>query len=305
MLSVLLKAFGFIFIIILGYMLKKLGFFESKDYRLISKIMMNITLPAAVVTAFANFERNNSLFFVVLLGLVCNIIMLLIGFLMSRKKDDSTKALYMLNFPGYNIGSFTMPYVQSFLGPFGVVVTCMFDTGNAIMCTGATYAATSSIVSSGGKISAKGILRKLVSSVPFDTYMLMLILSSLGLRLPVGVIAISSNIGAANGFLAMLMIGMMFEVNLEPSYIKQIIITLLTRYSTAAIFALLFYFGTPFSLEIRQVLAILVFAPISALSPVFTEKCKGNVALSSLIGSISILISIVIMTILLIIMNIG
>lgn len=303
--AILLKALGFIFIIILGYTLKKLEFFESKDYKLISKIMLNITLPAAVITAFANFEKGNSLVFVALLGLVCNIIMLLVGFLMSRKKDDSTKVLYMLNFPGYNIGSFAMPYVQSFLGPFGVVVTCMFDTGNAIMCTGGTYAATSGVVSSGEGISIKGVIRKLISSVPFDTYMVMMILSSAGLSLPSGINTIASTIGAANGFLAMLMIGMMFEIDLELSYVKQITSILLIRYSFAAIFALLFYFCTPFSLEIRQVLAILVFAPISALSPVFTEKCKGNVALSSLISSISILVSVLIMTTLLIIMNIG
>ena len=30
----------------------------------------------------------------------------------------------MINFSGYNIGCFTLPFIQSFIGPAGVVATC-------------------------------------------------------------------------------------------------------------------------------------------------------------------------------------
>ncbi|MBS6341197.1 MAG: hypothetical protein KH501_09700 [Eubacterium limosum] len=45
--------------------------------------------------------------------------------------------------------------------------------------------------------------------------------------------------------------------------------------------------------------------PITVLSPVFTEKCGGDAGLSSFAGSVSILISIVIMVTLIASMHIG
>jgi predicted permease len=221
MIAVLTKALAFVLIIVLGYLLKRTGFFAQKDYKIVSKIMINITLPAAIITAYANFKLNNSLLFLVLLGFICNVIMLLLGFLASRKKDRGSRAYYMLNFPGYNIGALTLPYVQSFLGPFGVIATCMFDTGNAMMCAGGSYAITSSVVGAEKSGGIKGVGKKLLSSTPFVVYTSMLIITLLGMHLPQGVINIASVIGTANAFLAMLSIGTRKLVNqTENIYLK-------------------------------------------------------------------------------------
>jgi predicted permease len=302
--EVLLKAAAFVFIIFLGYALKRIGFFTATDYRLVSKIVLNITLPAAVITAFANFDIDASLLILALLGLGCNLIMVGLGFLAGARSDGGTKAFYMLNASGYNIGCFAMPFAQGFLGPFGVVATCMFDSGNSIMCTGGTYAAAAGVAGTGGKSHLTGLAKKLLSSVPFDIYMLMLLFSWIGLRFPSEVLNLCSVIAGANSFLAMLMIGMMIELELEARHVQQLSFVLLLRYAVSAVFAWLFYYYTSFSLEIRQVLVLLVFAPIPAIAPLFTEKCQGNGILASLTNSVSIMISIVIMTVLLVMMNI-
>lgn len=305
MIEVLLKAMAFICIIIVGYMLKRIKIFMPNDYKIISKVVMNLTLPAAVISGFANFEMDISLIYIVFIGLLCNVVMASLGFWAGAKNDDK-RAFYMLNFSGYNIGCFTLPFVQNFLGPFGVVATCMFDSGNSIMCTGGTYAAAANVVGVGEKGNAGiRLIKTLFSSIPFITYMVMLLLSLLGIRFPVAADGLISIIAGANSFLAMLMIGMMIEIDLESKYLKQAAFILSVRYLLASIFAVIFYFYTPFSLEVRQVLAIVIFAPIPALVPVFTEKCKGNTALSSFTNSISILLSIAIMTILLVIMGNG
>ena len=85
----------------------------------------------------------------------------------------------------YNIGAFTLPFVQNFLGAFGVVATCMFDTGNSIMCTGTSYTITKSVLhSEEGRLTPKVVVKRLFSSVPFDTYLIMLILVLFNIRLP-------------------------------------------------------------------------------------------------------------------------
>ena len=48
--KVLTKALAFVAVIALGYFLKKRGFFKPHDYELIAKIVLNITLPCAVIT---------------------------------------------------------------------------------------------------------------------------------------------------------------------------------------------------------------------------------------------------------------
>ncbi|MEG0257844.1 MAG: AEC family transporter, partial [Christensenella sp.] len=116
MLEILLKAVGLICIIVLGYVLKKVGFFKPKDYVLIAKITLNVTLPAAVITSFSQSNLDFSLIWLVVIGLACNLVMVGLGYLTARKRDNTTKAFYMINMSGYNIGCFALPFIQSFLG---------------------------------------------------------------------------------------------------------------------------------------------------------------------------------------------
>ncbi len=302
---VLLKAPAYLLIITLAFVLKKKGFFHPGDYRVISNIVMNITLPAAVVTSFASLTLDSALFFMILIGLVCNLLMLAVGYLLSRKRSDATRALYMLNSPGYNIGAFTMPFVQSFVGPIGVAVTSLIDIGNAIMVAGGSYAFVSSLLKKNGGLTARSLLKILLKSMPFITYMLMMALALLKVKIPSFISNLTAPIGAANAFMAMLMVGLMFDIRANRSFIQKAAVVLTTRYLGAAILAVLFYKLSPFTLAIRQVMVIVFFSPPSALAPMFTERSGGDGALASLINSLSIAISLGIMTTLIAIMKIG
>ena len=304
--EVLLKAGSFVIIIVIGYLLKKFHVFGEKDYKVMTTIAVNVTLPAAVITSFAKFERDDSLFLLALLGFGLNFVMIFWGYLASIGKSKEKRAFFMMCCPGYNIGSFTLPFVQNFFGAFGVVATCMFDVGNSLMCSGGSYTIASAAIGGEGgeKLGLKAILKRLFTSVPFVTYLTMLIITLLQIKIPEPVVTLSSTIAAANGFAAMMMIGMMFRIEFKKEYFKAVGLNLLIRYLCAGTLSAIFYFFTPFSLAIRQVLAIVVFAPVSALAPAFTEKLKGDAGLASFAGSVSIVISIFIMTVLMVIMHI-
>ena len=70
-----------------------------------------------------------------------------------------------------------MPFIQGFLGPQGVIATCMFDTGNALMTCGGSYALSCALIGSEGgeKFTVKDFARKIFCSVPFDTYVVAMI----------------------------------------------------------------------------------------------------------------------------------
>ena len=288
----------------MGYLLKRKGFFKASDFRIISKIVLNITLPCAVISNFNNLKIDMSLLFLIFIGIICNLVTVGAGYLVELKKSDDEKAFNMINFSGYNIGCFAMPYVQSFLGPIGVVATCLFDAGNSLLCTGGTYSIASAVAKTDGKTTLSSFIKKVFSSIPLNTYIIMLIVSYFNFQIPKPIIMFTDTVGAGNGFLAMLMVGVGLELNLKRSQIGKIVQTLSIRYGISIIMAFIFFIFLPFSLEVRQVLAIIVFAPVSAVSIAFTEKCNGDVGLASAINSSSIIFSIIVMTSMLLIMNV-
>ena len=300
-LPVFSKAIAFVMIIVVGYVLKCRGFFHAKDFFMISKIVINITLPSAIISNFSRITMEKSLLLMCVIGFVSNIILVLLGYLINLGGTKEDQAFDMVNLSGYNIGNFTMPFVQSFLGPVGFAVTSLFDAGNAVMCTGITYSLASAVLGTGDRVSIKAVLRKLFSSVPFDSYVVMTTLTIMNIKLPGVLLDFTGTVGSANAFLALLMLGIGFEVNMDKGKVARIIKLLVLRYGSAVLFSLAFFFLMPFSLEVRQALAILSFGPVSSVSPAFTGNLGGDVELASAVNSLSIIASIISITIALII----
>ena len=295
--AVLLKALSFVLLIAAGFLLRRAGLFGERDYQILVRIVMNLTLPAAVITNFAGLELSGALLFVVLLGLLSNLALFGLGWWRSRSKPAGQRAFSMMNLPGYNIGTFAMPYMQSFLGHGGVVIACLFDTGNAIMCTGGSYAlCTAAIGGDGGRPRLRDTLKKLFTSVPFDVYLFLLAYSALGLKVPQVALTLLAPLNAANPGLAILMIGLMFRWESKPGYLRAALSVVLARNLFALLVALGIYFFAPFPLEIKQVVAVILFAPISVIAPAFTERCGGDAGLAGFTNSLSIVVSLLMMT---------
>lgn len=296
MAEILMKAGSFIAIIILGYVLRRRGFFKEEDFYVLSRIVLKITLPAAIVTNFTGIDMKPSMLLMSLLGLGGGIILTGMAFLISAGKNGEEKAFNIINLTGYNIGNFTMPFAQSFLGPLGVVATSLFDSGNALVCLGGTYSVAVMAKGEKGKFSIMPIIKTLLSSVPFDAYLLMTVLSLLHLSLPAPMVSFTGIIANGNAFMAMLMLGVGFKMTLDKSRMGKIIQILSIRYSVSIALAAAFYFLLPFELEYRQALAILALSPIASAAPAFTGDLGGDIGLASAVNSISIVISIVLIT---------
>lgn len=305
MILIFIRAGALIAVIIAGYLLKKAHFFKLEDFPLLSKIVICLTLPCAVINNFSTLTIQWSLLILFFLGIGGNLIMIGLSFLYTRGKDGSLKGFCLLNQAGYNIGTFAMPFVQSFLPPMGVAAACLFDSGNAVMCTGLNYTIAAA-VSSKEKPRPGKILKSLFSSAPFVTYLVMLTLTYAQIRLPEPVLTFTGIVGSANSFMAMLAIGVGFELKFNPAYLKRICKYLASRYSVAAILAALVYFffpaSFPASQEIKTALMLMLFAPLSALAPAFTGRIRGDIELSSTINSFSIVCSIICMTLIMLLM---
>ena len=301
MAEILTRAGCFAAIIVLGMTLRKLGVFRESDFRVLSTIVIKITLPATIISSFAGQTIDPSMLTLTAIGLGGGVAYLLLGYLLNLRSGKDRRAFEMLNLPGYNIGNFTLPFVQSFLGPVGVITTSLFDTGNAVVCLGGSYGVASS-VKAGGKFDLCRVGKALGTSVPFLCYILVVSLNLLHIPLPGPIIECAGIIANANAFMAMLMIGVGFRITANREQIGSMVRILSVRYAVSIVLALFCYFVLPFDLRIRQTMVILVFAPIGSAIPAFTAELGGDVGLSSAINSISIVISIIVIVTLLTIM---
>jgi predicted permease len=301
MLDILTKAGCYIAIIVLGMVLRAIRFFKEEDFSVLSKIVIRITLPAVIISGAAGRQINLSLLTLALLGMGGGVIYVIVGYLMNARKGKSWQAFGLLNLAGYNIGNFALPFTQSFLGATGVLTTSLFDIGNAFVCLGGAYGVASAIKAGNG-FDWKRVVKALSRSVPFLAYVITASMNLLHIPIPGFVASCAGTIAQANAFLAMLMIGVGFKLDLKREQLGYIAKFLLVRYAIATVLALAYYFLLPFDLEMRQTLVILAFAPIGSAVPGFTAELGEDTGLSCSINSMAILVSIVIILALLVVM---
>lgn len=301
MIDIVMRAGSFIAIIALGYLLKRLGVFKQEDFGVLSKIAIRITLPCAIIISFNGKQIDPALLSLPLLALASGAVYVIAGYLLGLRRTRDQQAFYMLNLAGYNIGNFTIPFAQSFLGPMAVIAISIFDIGNAMVCLGGAFS-MACMVKDGSSFSLKRVVRALMKSVPFVVYLIVLAMSFLHIQTPGFVLSVAEIGASANAFAAMFMIGVGFKLEAKREQLLTIARIVAVRYAVATVFALLFYFVTPFALEIRQALVILAFAPIGAAVPGFTGEMGGDIGLSSAINSICMVISITVIVSLLLVM---
>ncbi len=290
MAEILIRAACFVAIIAAGALLRKTGFFKKEDFHLLSKIVIRITLPAAIITNFAGRELDYSLLFLILVGLACGGVHMATAYLLNRRRGSEYAAFAVLNTSGVNIGNFVLPFAQGFLGPAGVMVVSLFDVGNAFTCLGGAHSVARMVMEKQKKFSLLPVLRALGKSVPLVTYVIACTLSILRISLPSPVVQLAGIVGNANAFLAMLMLGVGFQLDLKR--VPEVLRLLLPRYLAGIAMAALCWFFLPVPAMYRTALVIPFLGPVATAAPAFTAEMKGDYELASAVNSFSILISI-------------
>ena len=140
------------------------------------------------------------------------------------------------------------------------------------------------------KDSLKMVVDKLLHSVPFMTYLLLMVKCAVGLEFPEPVYAVASMVGSANSFLAMLMIGILFQLKVEKEDLRQVLWILGVRYGVNLLVVALLW-QMPLSRMVRQVLALALVAPVPSVALVFCERCGCKPTVYGMVSSLSIAIS--------------
>jgi malate permease and related proteins len=303
MIDIVTRALSLVAIVGIGLGIKRLGWATKDDFRLLSKLVLGVTLPCALFTSFNDYHLDYALLGLVVLALVINITQQLIGYLLARRKTRQEQAFGVLNSGSYNIGAFATPYLGGFMGPHAMIYSTLFDFGTAFASAGVAYGWALGLVRDRNRRLLPELAVALVRSPVFVAYLALLTMLVLRWRLPDPVITFTATVGAANPFLAMLMIGVGLELKLQRSKYVAAARMLALRYGFAIVAAALCWYLLPFPLEARLVVVMILFAPIASMMPIFTARAGADVELSTLMNSISIVIGIVMMPTLYLVLN--
>lgn len=293
--AVLLNSLGLFVIILIGYLTKRLNLLMKADGTTISKIVVNVTLPAAIIVNLQSLEVKNQLLLLIAAGLVLNLVMIIIGHFFSKKQEQVEREFLMYSVSGYNIGNFAIPFVQSFM-PLAIPILSFFDIGNSVMLAGGSNVVIEGISGSNGqRPSAKMVLGRLGRSVPFLCYLIMLFFRMVKLDLPPAVFQIAQPIASANTFLSMFMIGLFLELRLPKKDLALVLRVLVIKYASGILLAVVFML-LPIPMMIKIVSCLVSVGPIPTFAVINSVAAGMRAEVVGFTSSLSFLVSLPLMT---------
>ena len=288
--NVLTQTIVYVILLFAGYGFKKAGIFKVEDTDFLKKVILYLTMPAMAVNGLKDLELQPSFLWCFLVGFGTSTILMLVGMAVTRRKSPEERVMYLFNFNTYNIGNFAIPFLTGLISTEGFAALCLFDIGVAIYLYGIDYSLAEAVKGGKGSFSLKFLLKKIFTSPITDMYLLMILLAALHLRLPDPILKLASVMGNANAFLAMLSIGILFELNLEKKNLRDMVKFFVLRYGTILLIMAGVILLIPFSQDIRQAICVLLMAPVASIAPLLTMNAGGDGAKAAQINSVSILI---------------
>lgn len=119
-----------------GYLLKRAGLFRVQDARFLSAVIMNITLPAAIVKGFAGVELSGVLLLTFVFSFLVSLTLVCTGAVLSRGRPAVERGTTILNTNTFNCGNFAIPFLSGVVSSESFAAMCMFDVGAAIFTYG-------------------------------------------------------------------------------------------------------------------------------------------------------------------------
>lgn len=284
-----------------------MGLFHKEDKKILSNLIFYVTLPASLISGFTGAQVNVYYIVSILIGFGVNTVMVIAGQIASARKGRRMQAIYAVNASGFNMACIAIPFLSNFYYD-GVPYLCMFDVGDSFYTLGTTYALAQMRMSqeknaknskekelNKSDIHILTVFKSLFTSVPFDVYFIMTVLSFLNYKLPDIVIQAADFCGHGNGFLAMMMIGISFELNMSKETFGEVIHLLLLRYGIGIISAVFIFCILPAPLIMRQILCAAVFSSSAAVSIIYSEKLGVSTDIAAALNPLSTVLMIPVM----------
>ncbi|WP_226666464.1 AEC family transporter [Metabacillus litoralis] len=284
-----------IIIIALGYLLKRRNIIKERDGEGLSRIIFNLTLPCLIIVTFNGLKIDNSLFILIFIGFIYGIIIGFLGLFFLKKKNRKTKGMVGMMIPGFNIGLFAYPLVEVIFGEKGITYFGMFDVGNAFIVFGLSYLIGSFYSQGDVQLDFKTVIRKMTKSIPLMTYISVVILNVIGLKLPSTMINVASIISEANMPMSLLLLGIYLNFTFNKKYVKLMLQFLGIRYGIGLLAGILCFLFLPYDNMFKYTLLIGFLLPTSVSVLPYSVEFQYDKKFVGTLSNITIVISFVLL----------
>jgi len=159
------------------------------------------------------------------------------------------------------------------------------------MSLGMTYAIAKQVKDGTSDFSIIKMFKQVLTSVPFDTYIVLFIMAVFHITFPKEILEFASTVSKANGVLAMLSIGVLLEIKINKGELYYSKMILCFRVILTLLVSTFVYFLMPLNFAIKVVLIMCINAPVLNIDVVFSKKLGYEGDMPAMVNSLSILIS--------------
>ena len=296
-------------IITIGYLIKKLGIITEKDGKIIAKLILNVTLPALIISVIYKIEIELTLILLPFLSILYSFFVLSISFFLFKKYPRDIKGLLMMTVLGFNIGLFAYPMIEMIWGEKGLLYVIMFDIGNSFIIFGLVYTIglTFSPKENFGhdQVQFRSIFLHLIKSVPLISWIIALVLNISNIVFPIFVIDLLEILSRANMVLTLLLLGIFLNFKIQKSYWRYIIQVLVIRYSLGLTVGVILYFLLPFDPFYKVAIMIALILPLGMSAVAFSSEFGYREELTTMIVNLTTIISFILMWLIVLIFEIA
>ncbi|MGM0500324.1 MAG: AEC family transporter [Bacillota bacterium] len=282
-------------VILLGYFLKKLKILNKNDGNSMVKIIMNITLPALIITVFIDLDLNANLIILPLTNIIYGVLAYFLGKRLFADNKIEDAGSLIISLLGFNIGLFAYPFIENIWGKTGLQYMAFFDMGNAVIIFGLAYITAASYGPCRNELSTKVIAKKLLTFIPLMSYLLALLLNIFNIELNFYLFSVLKKVAGINGVLVLLVLGIYLEFKLERSELKKISKAVIIKYSFGLIVGLILYLILPFGKLFNGVILLGLVMPTGMAVIPYSIENKLNTRISGSLVNLTNILSFVFM----------
>ena len=265
MYDVFLKTIQMLLMIGVGYFAKKKGLIPENGARLLSKIMINITLPCVIIGNLNGLSISRDLLMSIVWGVIANGSLLLLAVLICKKKERIDCYIWLYCLSIFNISGYAVPVAEAFATEREVAALLLFNLPTTIFNYVIIPRLAGSICKKEGPKSVKERIDSLKKNVPGTVILFMLILCLTGLKIPSEVVSLLSGLRNANSAIAMLSIGVLLEF--PKTLHVEVLRVAAVRFTCILILGAIAHFGIIPLGDMKNVMTLVVFAPNPSGSP--------------------------------------
>jgi predicted permease len=278
---------------VLGYLFKTHFSYSEDAGQILSRLILNITLPPTIFLAAGNTENFTQAYFLPLAALSIQILIFGIFLLISSqlKLEKNTECVFITAPLINNTLFFLAPFLYLAYGDPGLTRLILYDIGNAITI----YFIAQTLFSFYGEKRFNFIasLKIILFSPPLWAFALGLLFGRTGLIIPEFILKPLLIIKETNAFLPMFVLGFYFLPTLQK--IKLVLFTISSRLLLGLLIGLgiSYFFVNPLD---KIIIIMAATAPVGLLSLIFASEHGRDTKFASDIVSYSMILGLFVCT---------